>query len=114
MGRIQGNFGGEAAVAYVLVAENPAQQQQRRIVILANGQTRYDTELPQIAAAARISQSNLASVSWQGMAPKGEPTGDGLLIVGTMADGASGLVIFPSGLQLLSGMPVNYREITIN
>lgn len=114
MGRIQGNFGSEAAVAYVLVAENPTQQQQRRIVILADGQTRYDTELPQIAAAARISQSNLASVSWQGMAPKGEPTGDGLLIVGTMADGASGLVIFPSGLQLLSGIPVNYREITVN
>lgn len=109
-GRIVGDFSGRGSdddVAYVLVRSDGV----KRIVLLANGQERYDIRYPSIAIAARVSRSNLSRVDWVG-APPNEVDGDGLLIVRSAADPKSGLVLFLAHGRIVTAVPANYQALS--
>jgi hypothetical protein len=109
-GRIVGDFsgrGGDQDVAYVLVRADG----MRRIVLLADGQDRYDIRYPAIAIAARVPKSGLSSVRWVGPAP-GNAVGDGLLIVRSADDPHSGLVLFLANDRLVTAVPDNYQDLS--
>lgn len=109
-GRIVGDFsgrGGDQDVAYVLVRADG----MRRIVLLADGQDRYDIRYPAIAIAARVPKSSLSSARWVGPAP-GDAAGDGLLIVRSADDPHSGLVLFLANGRLVTAVPENYQDLS--
>ncbi|HSB74372.1 MAG TPA: hypothetical protein VLC12_01910, partial [Terriglobales bacterium] len=107
-GRIVGDFsgrGGDQDVAYVLVRSDGV----RRIVLLANGEDRYDVRYPGIAIAARIPKSSLQGIQWSGPAPL-NGDGDGLLIVRNAGDPQSGLVLLVAGSRIVTAVPANYQN----
>jgi hypothetical protein len=108
-GRIVGDFCGRGSdddVAYVLVRSDGV----RRIVLLANGQDRYDIRYPTLAIATRVSKSNISRVEWLG-APPNDVDGDGLLIVRSADDPKSSLVVFLSHGRLVTAVPTNYQAL---
>ena len=109
-GRIPGDFSGRGAdqdVAYVLIRTDG----MRRIVLIANGENRYDVRYPAIAIAARVPNASLGGVRWVGPAPA-EATGDGLLIVRAADDPHSGIVLFLANNRIVTAMPENYQDLT--
>jgi len=110
--RVQGDFSGAGTgrdVAYLLVAPDGS----RRVVLLAGNENRYDTRFPFIGLIARIPKDAVRSIKWLGdKAPQGV-AGDGLLLVREPQDGASGLVLFLSGRGIVSAVPVNYPDISL-
>ena len=109
-GRIVGDFsgrGGDQDVAYVLVRSDG----MRRIVLLANGEDRYDVRYPAIAIAARVPKSSLAGIRWIGPVP-GDVTGDGLLIVRSGDNPQSGFLLFLVNDRLVTAVPENYQDLS--
>ena len=108
-GKITGGYsGGGKSSAYVLVDHYNA----RRAVIMAYGQVIYNAEYPVIAAAALIPKELIQKISWADPAPP-ESDGDGLLIVRAADGPASGVVLFLRGTQIVSGNPIDYRQIPL-
>ncbi len=108
-GRIPGDFSGRGSdqdVAYVLVRSDGV----RRIVLLADGEDRYDVRYPGIAIAARVPQSTLGGIRWVSPAPL-NVAGDGLLIVRAAGDPESGLVLFVAGNRIVTAVPANYQDL---
>jgi hypothetical protein len=106
-GRIPGNYSGASeSAAYILIGK----QNQRRAVILATGESRYDAEYPAIALAARIPKELIQKIQWADASPP-DASGDGLLIVRNAGDPASAIVIFLWGAGIASGHPADYRQI---
>lgn len=108
-GRIPGDFSGRGSdedVAYVLIRSDGV----RRVVLIANGENRYDVRYPAIAIAARVPNSTLGGVQWVGPAPA-EVTGDGLLIVRSADDPHSGLVLFLANSRIVTAVPENYQSL---
>lgn len=109
-GRIVGDFsgaGGDQDVAYVLVRADG----MRRIVLLANGEDRYDVRYPALALAARVPKSSLGGIRWVGPAPN-DAAGDGLLLVRSGDDPKSGVVLFLVDNRLVTAVPDNYQELS--
>lgn len=110
-GRIEGHFcagGSERDAAYVLMDT----KQTRRLVILCQGEARYDTKYEYIGVAVRIPRQLISSIEWS-TAPSETPESDGLLITQKLDDPASGLVLFPQGQRILFGVPRNYQSIKL-
>ena len=108
-GRIPGDFSGRGSdqdVAYVLIRSDGV----RRIVLIADGENRYDVRYPSIAIAARVPNSTLAAVQWTGPAPA-NVNGDGLLIVRAADDPHSGLVLFLAEGRIVTAVPENYQDL---
>jgi hypothetical protein len=111
-GRIPADFAGRGTasdVAYVLVGQNGS----RRLVLLENGEERYDTPYPAIAIAARVPKENISGIEWTGM-PPAHNDGDGLLVVRAADDPKSGLILFTSGRRIVTGVPANYQAVRVN
>ena len=109
-GRIAGDFSGRGSdqdVAYVLVRADGV----RRIVLLANGDDRYDVRYPSIALVARVPKSSLGGVHWIGPSPD-NVVGDGLLIVRNADDPSSGLVLFLANNRIVTTVPENYQALS--
>ena len=110
-GRLTGDFtgdGDDSDVAYVLARPDGT----KRIVVLENGHVMYDSRYTSIAAVARVPKSSVQSIEWNGAAPNRTDC-DGLLIVRTANDHASGLVLFISGSRVVAGVPANYQSISL-
>ena len=110
-GRLQADFSGAdngRDVAYLLVAPNG----EKRIVLLANGDNKYDAIFPHIDVIARLPWRNFKNVQWVGQAPK-PPDGDALLLVRDLNDRASGVVLYISDKQLASAVPVNFQTVSL-
>jgi hypothetical protein len=109
-GRIPADFSGRGKdedAAYVLVRSDGI----RRVVLLANGEDRYDVRYPEIAIAARVPRSSVRAIHWLGTAPVAID-GDGLLIVRSADDPRSGLVLFVSRNRIVTAVPQDYQALT--
>ncbi|MGI9103942.1 MAG: hypothetical protein ACR2IF_15995 [Terriglobales bacterium] len=110
--RIEADLSGKATgrdVAYLLVGPN----NQRRIVLLAEGENRYDTKFPYLGLAVRIPKGIVESISWVGGKPPEGIDGDGIMILRKQDDPTSAIVLFLSGHGIVSASPVNYQQISL-
>jgi hypothetical protein len=111
-GRAQGNYSGEQRPepenAYLLVNGKG----ERRVVIVAGGQNRYDVKYPFVGVIARVPKAAYNKVEWVGRPPE-TPDGDGVLIVRKQQDHGSGLVIFFSSGRIATGVPKDYQTISL-
>jgi hypothetical protein len=106
-GRIPGvYFGSFESNAYILVGK----ANERRVVILAGGELRYNAEYPVIAIAARVPKALIQKITWADPSPP-ESDGDGLLIVRAADAPSSGVVLFLRGTQVVSANPFDYRQV---
>src|ERR1017187_648128 len=105
-GRIPGlYFGAFESNAYILVGK----ANERRVVILAAGELRYNAEYPVIAIAARVPKELIQKISWADPSPP-DSDRDGLLIVRAADSPASAVVLFLRGNQVASANPTDYRH----
>lgn len=110
-GRIAGKFGPRAEAedsAYVLVNGEGT----RRLVIIADGMSRYDTRFSHIGVLALVPKANVGKIEWAG-SPPDNPDGDGVLIVRTRGDRSSGVIFFTSGGRVVTGVPVDYQRVDL-
>jgi hypothetical protein len=110
--RITGDFSGTGRgndVAYVLAAADGG----RRVVMLVNGESRYDADYKYVGIAARVPKSQVDRIEWVGKIPQ-EVDGDGLLITLKPDDTSAGLVLFSNANRIVSGVPVNYQTIRLD
>lgn len=84
-----------------------------RFVLFINNQEKFDAEMPQIDAAGRISKSSIGSVEWRGRAPNGSPNGDGIIVIQRYRDPKSAIVFFMSGAKLITAVPKDFRELSL-
>jgi hypothetical protein len=113
-GRLTLNIGGASKntkdIVYLLVNEKDG---QRRIILLADGKTRYDVKYSSsLGLLAVIPKANLSKVQWLSRKPE-DPDGDGLLLIRKPEDRASGLVLYFSDGKLVSGVPSDYQSINL-
>jgi hypothetical protein len=85
----------------------------RRVLILLGGKVRYDTTVQNLAAAAQVPRTALRRITWSGRDPSKPPTGDGILVIRSYQDPASGIVLFPSGNQIELGTPRDFHTIDL-
>ncbi len=85
-----------------------------RMVLFVNNQKRYDAEMPQIAAAGRISKDRINNAEWRGRGPTGAPDGDGIILIQRYNDPQSAIVFFLSGPKLLTAVPKDFRSLTLD
>jgi hypothetical protein len=109
-GEIEGAFSAVgASTAYVLIGKNATW----RIVIVGDGQLRCDAQYKTVAIAVRVPKEKLQKIDWI-TPPSADAEGDGLLIVRSSKDLASGVVLFLRGDQVVSGTPIDYRQVLLN
>ena len=111
-GRVPGNYSGQNSprdVAYLLVGDTGSW----RVVLLAQGVDKLDSEFTSVAFIARVPQDRLMNIPWANRAPAGDPDGDGLLIVRNAGDQTSGNVVYLSGGRIVSGAPANFNQISL-
>ncbi len=111
LARIEGHFCAGASlndVVYLMVN----QDQLRRLVLLCDGEVRYDTKYPYIGVAQRVPRQLLDSIQWTAQ-PTEEPEADGLLITRTPDDPTSGLVLFTRGSRIITAVPQNYQDLKL-
>ena len=92
-GRVAADFSGSGLgtdVAYLLVKDDGT----RRLVILCGGVVRYDAQFSPLAGIAPLRHNDISAINWTHNQPPPEVDGDGLLLVRTAADGASGFSVF--------------------
>ena len=84
-----------------------------RFVLFINNQKRYDADMPQIDAAGRISKGSLSSVEWRGRGLGSAPNGDGIILIQRYNDPGSAIVFFMSGPKLLTAVPKDFRNLSL-
>ncbi|HEV8525418.1 MAG TPA: hypothetical protein VGQ71_13035 [Terriglobales bacterium] len=99
----------ERDVVYLLVRPDGT----RRLVLLIDGQNRYDAFYPFVGLIARVPRHSLERIKWVGNVPD-RIDGDGVLITRKADDMASGLVLFSSEKHISSGVPANYQNISLD
>ena len=111
-GRVEGDFSGVSNArdaGYVLIDQDDG---SRRVAFLVNGVNRYDATFSEIAIVARVRRGVVGAIQWVGDAPAA-PDGDGLLIVRSATDRASGLILFAKGNRVVSAVPRDYENIIL-
>jgi hypothetical protein len=103
---------GDSAYIFATIQANH-DPRLRRLVIFVKNRIQYDDNFPQIAIAAVIAKNRLANIAWQGKSGGVPPNGDGLLIVRNARDPASAIVVFLSGVRLVTRAPADYRSIQL-
>jgi hypothetical protein len=94
--------------------QGPLGTNSARFVLFINNQKRYDAEMPRIDAAGRISKSRIGSVEWRGRGPNSEPNADGIILIQRYDDPTSAIVFFMSGPKLLTAVPKDFRNVTLD
>lgn len=110
-GRIEADFSGTgvpADHAYVLINAEGT----RRLVVTSSKEVLYDSVLPGILLAARVPKASMAAIPLQmGTAATGNT--DGLLVVGEKDNLQSAMVVSFNGSSVISAVPKNYQEISL-
>jgi hypothetical protein len=96
-------------IAYLLVNEK---DNQRRVVLLADGKSQYDVKYPFMGLLAIVPKSNISKIQWSSRTPE-DPDGDAILLVRKLQDRSSGLVLYFSDGKLVSGVPSDYQSINL-
>lgn len=92
--------------AYVLIGKDATW----RVLIVANGQLRYDARYQTLAIVAHLSKNSIQKIDWSDR-PLLEPEGDGLLVVSAAYSPGSSVVLFLQGDQVETGTPFSYYEV---
>jgi len=87
---------------------NPA-----RFSLFIDGKERYDAEMPEIAAMARISKEAIGNVEWRGRARPDSPIAGGVIVVQRFRDPSSAIVFYLSGTRLITAVPKDYRAVSL-
>jgi hypothetical protein len=113
-GSIRGAFAGNDREdsAYVLKHIPDSPGDPSRLVVFLKGQVRFDANMP-TAIAARISKDRISAIEWRGRGPVGQPDGDGILVIQRYQDPSSAIVLFASGVQLLTGQPRDFHSVSL-
>ena len=113
-GRIPLSFTNSATggVAYILKRNDGTDSRSARLVMLVDGQLRFDLTLPELAIVARIPVEAIESIQWTGRAPVAQPDSDGIMVVRRLDGPETATVFFFSGLHLLSGRPKDYQSLS--
>ena len=115
-GHVTANLEANAGQDSVYILKRPAGPpgtNANRLILFIKDQKRYDAELPQVAIAGRISKDRLGSVEWRGRGPSGSPDGDGIIVIQRYNDPSSAIVFFLSGPKLLTGVPKDFRALSL-
>ncbi len=114
-GAIHGSFAASSPhdTAYLLSGLPNSGAQGSRLVVLINGKVRYDLTLPELALAARIPKENISSIEWSGRPPLAKPDGDGILVVRRYQDPSTAVVLYASGVQMVTGRPKYFQSIEL-
>lgn len=114
-GRIPVSFPRSATggVAYILKRNDGPDRRSARLVMVVDGQVRFDLALPQLAIVARVPVDAIESIPWAGRAPLGQPDSDGILVVRSLEAPETATIFFFSGLHLLSGKPKDYQSLSV-
>jgi len=84
-----------------------------RVLIIADGRVYCDIRYRSVAVAARVPKGYMRSIKWSEPAAP-EFDGDGLLIVGSADDPASGVVLSLHGNNVSENHPADYRVIRLS
>ena len=106
-GEIAGAFAGSGQSRAYLMVKN---DKSWRVGIVVDGQLRCDARYQSVAIAARIPQEVVRRMSWSAP-PQAQPDGDGLLIVRSVRQRGSAVVLFLHGNEVISGTPADYGQI---
>lgn len=99
--------------AYVFKREpGPPGTNGSRFVLFIDNKERYDAEMPQIDAVARISKDALGSVEWRGKRVS-TPAAGGVIVIQRYRDPSSAIVFFVSGSKLVSAVPKDFRNMNL-
>jgi hypothetical protein len=115
-GHVTANMDGNAGQDSVYILKRPVGPlgtNSNRLVLFIDDQKRYDAELPQIAVAGRISKDRLGSMDWRGRGPSRSADRDGIIVIQRYNDPSSAIVFFLSGPKLLTGVPKDFRAISL-
>ncbi len=112
-GEITDNLGpeGSNAHAYALLAVSGSGA--ARVVLLRDQQVVFDAELPKLQLMARIPAREFAQAEWRGGAPVVTPEGNGILLVKDYRDPGSGMVLYLSGMRVISLVPVDFKTLNL-
>lgn len=114
-GKIATNLNDQSEdVAYVLKrpASAPGMNTNRVIVFLGD-QKRFDAELPQVDAMARISKDRIASVEWRDRLTGIAPNGNGVILIQRYRDPTGALIMFASGSRLVTAVPKDFHSLSL-
>jgi hypothetical protein len=84
-----------------------------RFSLFIAGKERYDAEMPEIAAMARISKDALGNVQWRGRRPPDTPAAGGIIVVQRFRDPGSAIVFYMSGTRLITAVPKDFRALSL-
>lgn len=98
--------GNDGDVAYLLTDND----KERRLIIISKKKVVYDAKYVYLGILAKIPKANLDKIEWASRQPE-PPDGDALLVTRTPQDLSSGLILYLSGGQLVSGVPKNYQSL---
>ena len=84
-----------------------------RFSLFIAGKERYDAEMPGIAAMAQISKNALGNVEWRGRRPPDAPNAGGIIVVQRFRDPGSAIVFYMSGTRLITGVPKDFRALSL-
>lgn len=112
-GRIAANFSGEGGDSAYVLMNTEAGGQPVRVVMIVKQQVRFDSAMAHLDVAARIPRSRIADIEWKNRAPVGGPDGDGLLLVRDYADPGSAMVLYWSGVRLMSASPKDFHVVAL-
>jgi hypothetical protein len=93
--------------AYLLVNKRG----ERRVALIIDGSMAYEARFGQMAAIMRVPKDAMAQVPWTSAAPV-EAQGDGLLLVRSGEDIASGIILFYSGGRVMSAVPKSWQQVS--
>lgn len=109
-GEIPGSFSALGqSNAYVLAGKDG----MWRIVILADGKLRCDAQYRSVALVARVARGAIQKIVWA-TPPPIDSEGDGLLVVRSVNDLGSAVVLFLRGGQVVSGTPSGSWQIPLS
>ena len=112
-GMVQADLTGDGANdddAYLLL--NAANQ--RRVVVIAAHQVRYDSQMSTLGLIARVPHDGIASIKWKNGDGPGAVKGDGVLIVRSGGDPESGVVLFVTPTGIASAAPEDWRAVPVS
>lgn len=84
-----------------------------RFTLFLNKQEKYDAEMPEIDAVGSISKDAIANVEWRGHRPPGVPNASGIIVIQRYSDPAGAMIFYMSGERLITGVPKDFRNLSL-
>ena len=112
---VLGSVSGRDESGYVLAPiEGSNTPQARRIVLFADRQIRFDKTFARVASIALVPRANIAGVNWQGQLRAPEATTDGLLVIQEQRDPQSSVLLFVSGVRIVTLPPADFHAVPLH